>query len=161
MAQPLLSPSSLPAQIPALVGQHTNNTSGKAPKSQKENKPKAELASQYPLEVCGQLVKAFQRLIASLISFNHPPISLATALRSSKTSRRNTMLSYEVRALVTPLWGEAHCGLAKPRQDIIITLPDGAERKGTSWETSPLDVAKEISKSLSEKLVIAKVPGPS
>lgn len=49
----------------------------------------------------------------------------------------------------------------KPRQEITITLPDGAERKGTSWETSPLDVAKEISKSLAEKLVIAKVLGPS
>ena len=49
----------------------------------------------------------------------------------------------------------------KPRQEITITLPDGAERKGTSWETSPLDVAKEISKSLAEKLVIAKVFGPS
>ncbi|KAF8270594.1 threonyl-tRNA synthetase [Lactarius quietus] len=47
----------------------------------------------------------------------------------------------------------------KPRHEITITLPDGAERKGTSWETSPLDVAKEISKSLSERLVIAKVDG--
>lgn len=46
---------------------------------------------------------------------------------------------------------------AQPRQEITITLPDGAERKGTSWETSPMDVAKGISKSLSEKLVIAKV----
>ena len=47
--------------------------------------------------------------------------------------------------------------LAQPRQEITITLPDGGERKGTSWETSPMDVAKGISKSLSEKLVIAKV----
>jgi len=35
-------------------------------------------------------------------------------------------------------------------------MPDGSERKGTSWETSPLDVAKEVSKSLSERVVIAK-----
>jgi threonyl-tRNA synthetase len=49
----------------------------------------------------------------------------------------------------------------KPRQEITITLPDGAERKGTSWETTPLDIAKGISKSLAEKLVIAKVLGPS
>ncbi|KAH9992345.1 threonyl-tRNA synthetase [Russula vinacea] len=48
---------------------------------------------------------------------------------------------------------------AQPRQEITITLPDGAERKGTSWETSPMDVAKDISKSLSERLVIAKVDG--
>lgn len=46
---------------------------------------------------------------------------------------------------------------AKPREEIIITMPDGSERKGTSWETSPMDVAKEVSKSLSERIVIAKV----
>ncbi|KAH9170510.1 hypothetical protein EDB89DRAFT_1977728 [Lactarius sanguifluus] len=119
MAQPLLSPSSGPVQIPA------RNASGKPPKSQKENKPKAEPASQYPLELqpppdfFGHRIKIFEDLKA------------------------------EYDTLIR----------AKPRQEITITLPDGAERKGTSWETSPMDVAKEISKSLSEKLVIAKVDG--
>ncbi|KAI0058375.1 threonyl-tRNA synthetase [Artomyces pyxidatus] len=47
----------------------------------------------------------------------------------------------------------------QPREDITITLKDGSERKGKSWETSPMDIAKEISKSLSERLVIAKVDG--
>jgi len=36
-------------------------------------------------------------------------------------------------------------------------MPDGSERKAKSWETSPMDVAKEVSKSLSERIVIAKV----
>ncbi|KAJ7337348.1 hypothetical protein DFH08DRAFT_876556 [Mycena albidolilacea] len=48
---------------------------------------------------------------------------------------------------------------AQPREDITVTLPDGSERKGKSWETSPMDVAKEVSKSLSERVVIAKVNG--
>ncbi|KAF8208228.1 hypothetical protein K438DRAFT_1574863 [Mycena galopus ATCC 62051] len=48
---------------------------------------------------------------------------------------------------------------AQPRDDIVITMPDGSERKGKSWETSPMDVAKEVSKSLSERIVIAKVNG--
>ncbi|KAJ7164913.1 hypothetical protein C8R46DRAFT_1035576 [Mycena filopes] len=48
---------------------------------------------------------------------------------------------------------------AQPRDDIAITMPDGSERKGKSWETSPMDVAKEVSKSLSERIVIAKVNG--
>ncbi|KAJ7625064.1 hypothetical protein DFH06DRAFT_1008350 [Mycena polygramma] len=48
---------------------------------------------------------------------------------------------------------------AQPREDIAITMPDGSERKGKSWETSPMDVAKEVSKSLSERIVIAKVNG--
>ncbi|KAJ7291211.1 hypothetical protein C8J57DRAFT_1271824 [Mycena rebaudengoi] len=46
---------------------------------------------------------------------------------------------------------------AQPRNEITITMPDGSERKGLSWETSPMDVAKEVSKSLSERIVIAKV----
>ena len=36
-------------------------------------------------------------------------------------------------------------------------MPDGSERKAKSWETSPMDVAKDVSKSLSERIVIAKV----
>lgn len=46
---------------------------------------------------------------------------------------------------------------AKPRQEIFITLPDGSVRKGTAWKTTPLDVAKQISKSLSERIVISTV----
>ncbi|KAF9011877.1 tars protein [Cyathus striatus] len=48
---------------------------------------------------------------------------------------------------------------AQPREEITVTLPDGAQRKATSWETSPMDIAKEISKPLSERVVIAKVDG--
>jgi threonyl-tRNA synthetase len=47
----------------------------------------------------------------------------------------------------------------KPRQEIAITMPDGSKRKGTSWETSPMDVAKTVSKSLCERVIIAKVDG--
>ncbi|WFD41084.1 threonine--tRNA ligase [Malassezia japonica] len=48
---------------------------------------------------------------------------------------------------------------AKQRVPIKVTLPDGAVREGTAWETSPMDIAKEISKSLSERIVISKVNG--
>jgi len=44
-----------------------------------------------------------------------------------------------------------------PRQKIRIVLPDGKEKEGTSFETSALDIAKSISNSLAEKLVVAKV----
>jgi threonyl-tRNA synthetase len=36
-------------------------------------------------------------------------------------------------------------------------MPNGSSRDGTSWETNPMDIAKAISKSLSERVVIAKV----
>ncbi|KAF7291113.1 AA-TRNA-LIGASE-II domain-containing protein [Mycena indigotica] len=48
---------------------------------------------------------------------------------------------------------------AQPREEIVITMLDGSQRKGTSWETSPMNIAKEIAKSLSERVVIAKVDG--
>ena len=48
---------------------------------------------------------------------------------------------------------------AKERKPIKVTMPDGAIREGTSWETSPMDIAREISKSLSERIVISKVNG--
>ena len=50
---------------------------------------------------------------------------------------------------------------AQPRQEIEVTMPDGSIRKGTSWETSPMDIAKEISKGLSERIIIAKVCKPA
>ena len=46
---------------------------------------------------------------------------------------------------------------AMPREEITITLPDGSEKKGMSWETTPLDIAKEISNSLAKQAVVAKV----
>lgn len=45
----------------------------------------------------------------------------------------------------------------QPRQEIQITLPDGSHRHGKSWETTPMAIAKEISASLSQRIVIAKV----
>ncbi|KAI0826196.1 threonyl-tRNA synthetase [Irpex lacteus] len=48
---------------------------------------------------------------------------------------------------------------AQPREEIEITLPDGSKRKGTSWETSPMDIANQISKGLADRIVISKVDG--
>ncbi|KAJ3415681.1 threonyl-tRNA synthetase [Chytridiales sp. JEL 0842] len=48
---------------------------------------------------------------------------------------------------------------AKPRVDIKISLPDGRDIDGKAWETTPLDIAKSLSKSLAERTVIAKVDG--
>ncbi|KAJ3193494.1 threonyl-tRNA synthetase [Irineochytrium annulatum] len=48
---------------------------------------------------------------------------------------------------------------AKPREAIKITLNDGRVIDGTSWETTPMEIAKGIAKSLAERTVIAKVDG--
>ncbi len=47
----------------------------------------------------------------------------------------------------------------QPREDIEITLPGGSPKHGKSWETAPSALAREISKSLLERTVIARVDG--
>lgn len=47
------------------------------------------------------------------------------------------------------------------RRNIEITLPDGKKVKAMAWQTSPMDIAKDISKSLSERIVISKVSLPN
>lgn len=44
-----------------------------------------------------------------------------------------------------------------PNETIKIVLPDGSEKTGTSFVTSPMDVAKEISNSLATKIVVSSV----
>ncbi|XP_056165961.1 threonine--tRNA ligase, mitochondrial 1 [Syzygium oleosum] len=44
-------------------------------------------------------------------------------------------------------------------EPIKITLPDGTVKEGKKWETSPLDVARELSKSLAANALIAQVDG--
>lgn len=46
---------------------------------------------------------------------------------------------------------------ALPQQAIKITLPDGNVKEGTSFKTTPLDVAAMISKQFAEKVIVAKV----
>ncbi|CDR44075.1 CYFA0S13e02894g1_1 [Cyberlindnera fabianii] len=48
---------------------------------------------------------------------------------------------------------------AQPRVAIKITLKDGTIKEGTAWETSPMDIAKEIGKSFVERQCISKVDG--
>ena len=48
---------------------------------------------------------------------------------------------------------------AQPRVPIKITLPDGRSMDGVSWESTAMSIAKLISNSLADRLVIAKVNG--
>lgn len=47
----------------------------------------------------------------------------------------------------------------KPRNDITITLDNNRNEIGKAWETTPAQIARAISKSLSERVVISKVNG--
>ena len=42
---------------------------------------------------------------------------------------------------------------------IKITLPDGAVKEGKAYETTPLDITKDISQGLANAVVAAKVDG--
>ncbi|XP_022934650.1 threonine--tRNA ligase, mitochondrial 1-like isoform X1 [Cucurbita moschata] len=46
-----------------------------------------------------------------------------------------------------------------PSDPIEITLPDGTVKAGKKWQTAPIDVAREISKSLAANALIAQVDG--
>ncbi|CAB4252229.1 similar to Saccharomyces cerevisiae YIL078W THS1 Threonyl-tRNA synthetase, essential cytoplasmic protein [Maudiozyma barnettii] len=48
---------------------------------------------------------------------------------------------------------------AAPRNKLNIILKDGAVKEAKSFETTPLDIARDISKSLADRLCIAKVNG--
>ena len=45
------------------------------------------------------------------------------------------------------------------RKDIKIELPDGKIVNGTSWDTTPYDIAVGISKGLADNAVVSKVNG--
>lgn len=47
----------------------------------------------------------------------------------------------------------------QPRVPIKITMPDGSVKEGTSWETTPGDIAKGISSSLYKRTVVARLDG--
>ena len=46
---------------------------------------------------------------------------------------------------------------SKERKPIQITLKDGSVKEGTSYETSPMEIATLIGKSFAERQVISKV----
>jgi threonyl-tRNA synthetase len=47
----------------------------------------------------------------------------------------------------------------KPRDSITVSFPDGKTVIGKSWETTPGELARNISKSLYERIVISEVDG--
>eukprot|EP00742_Colponemidia_sp_Colp-10_P004829 GILJ01005155.1.p1 GENE.GILJ01005155.1~~GILJ01005155.1.p1 ORF type:complete len:972 (-),score=201.07 GILJ01005155.1:109-2988(-) len=46
---------------------------------------------------------------------------------------------------------------AMPHEKIVVTLPDGKQKEGVSWQTTPMDIAISIHKKLGEDAVVAKV----
>ncbi|KAF2717849.1 threonyl-tRNA synthetase-like protein [Polychaeton citri CBS 116435] len=47
----------------------------------------------------------------------------------------------------------------QPREKIEIEMPNGDKKEGTSWETTPGQIARDISKSLYERTVISEIDG--
>jgi len=47
----------------------------------------------------------------------------------------------------------------QPREDITVTLASGDTRIGKAWELTPAQIARDISKSLYERTVVARVDG--
>jgi threonyl-tRNA synthetase len=47
--------------------------------------------------------------------------------------------------------------VAFSHEKITITLPDGKQKEGVAFETTPMDIVKGISNSLAKEVVVAKV----
>jgi threonyl-tRNA synthetase len=47
----------------------------------------------------------------------------------------------------------------KPRDEILITMPDGTIKPGKAYETTPAEIAKGISNSLYKRTVVARIDG--
>jgi threonyl-tRNA synthetase len=47
----------------------------------------------------------------------------------------------------------------KPRDEILITMPDGTVKPGKAYETTPGEIAKGISNSLYKRTVVARIDG--
>ena len=47
--------------------------------------------------------------------------------------------------------------IEQARKPITITLPDGKQLEGASWETTPISIARGLSTSLADRIIIAKV----
>lgn len=45
----------------------------------------------------------------------------------------------------------------KPRDPIMITMPDGSVKPGVAWETTPREIAEGISKSLYKRACVARI----
>ena len=46
---------------------------------------------------------------------------------------------------------------AKPHEPITVTLPDGSVKEGTSWVTTPMDIAAAISKQLAKQVRVEQL----
>lgn len=49
------------------------------------------------------------------------------------------------------------CRTAESKVPITIELPDGSIKEGKAWETTPMDIAAQIAKSLAKKAIVAQV----
>lgn len=63
----------------------------------------------------------------------------------------------ERAALFDRLWAEQQASYAAKKSPIKVTLPDGKAMEAESWVNTPLDIARRISNSLPDKVVVARV----
>ncbi|KEG07962.1 threonyl-tRNA synthetase [Trypanosoma grayi] len=62
-------------------------------------------------------------------------------------------------ALFDELYAAQQAKYATEQAPITVTLPDGKRMDGTSWQTTPIEIAKRLSNSLPDKVFVARVNG--
>mmetsp|Transcript_6212 Transcript_6212/g.8231 ORF Transcript_6212/g.8231 Transcript_6212/m.8231 type:complete len:777 (+) Transcript_6212:58-2388(+) len=66
-------------------------------------------------------------------------------------------LNYRVEVFDRCLEKQKEMLAGKPKVPITVSLPDGTTKEGTSWETTPMDIAKDISQGLAQHAVVARI----
>ncbi|KAJ6903348.1 hypothetical protein NC651_020752 [Populus alba x Populus x berolinensis] len=120
--------------------------------------------------VCSRLLSPFRRFSSSSpLLLSIPPrrllsFSSSTTMAVSKSHARdeeylNIAIPKRIQ-LFQSIQSEQLSRLQSlPHDSIKITLPDGTVKEGKRWESSPMDIAKEIGKSVAGNALISQVNG--
>ncbi|KAK4687280.1 threonyl-tRNA synthetase, partial [Tremellales sp. Uapishka_1] len=151
-------PAPPPAIEPEAAAVAPQEKAAKQPKDKKEGKPKKDKkggGSSGEVSKCIWLGVVSANLLYEQLS--PPPEFFAERIKifDEYKAKYEKWVSGK---LISELTGSVSSFLSEqPREAITITLPNGTAVEGVAWETTPLQIAKGISPSLADRVIISKV----
>ncbi|KAJ6898920.1 threonine--tRNA ligase [Populus alba x Populus x berolinensis] len=121
--------------------------------------------------VCPRLLSPLRCFLpSSSLLLAKPPRSLLSSFPSSTTMAAsysyqkdegylNTVIPKRIQLFQSIQSEQLSRIQSLPHESIKITLPDGTVKEGKRWQSSPMDIAKEIGKSVAANALISQVNG--
>ncbi|KAG6757543.1 hypothetical protein POTOM_037859 [Populus tomentosa] len=121
--------------------------------------------------VCPRLLSPPRRFLpSSSLLLAKPPRRLLSSFPSSMTMAAsnshqkdegyvNTVIPKRIQLFQSMQSEQLSRIQSLPHDSIKITLPDGTVKEGKRWQSSPMDIAKEIGKSVAANALISQVNG--